>query len=121
MDLSAWERAWMPYGDLQGATYRPPGRNQADEERRPEEAVGGTTEDAGDRGRPDETISNISALTPPTHTHTHIHTTTHVHVFHSTATEDTQDRPSHTYTYTYTTQQTRSYYDPLRQDTHHIA
>ena len=33
-----------------------------DEERRPEEAVGGTTEDAENRGRPDETISNISAL-----------------------------------------------------------
>jgi len=33
-----------------------------DEERRPEEAVGGTTEDAENRGRPDEIISNISAL-----------------------------------------------------------
>ena len=40
-----------------------------DEEPRPEEAVGGTTEDAKDRRRPDETDNN----TPPSYSHTHTH------------------------------------------------
>ena len=52
-----------------------------DEEPRPEEAVGGTTEDAKDRRRPDETDNN----TPPSysHTHTHIHYYVHIHTFYS--------------------------------------
>ena len=76
MDLNAWESAWggawHPLSDHQGATYRPPGRNLDDEERRPEETVGGTTE-----GRPDETTPTYSR------THTHIHYYVHVHTFYS--------------------------------------
>ena len=49
-----------------------PGRNMDDEERRPEETVGGTTE-----GRPDETTPTYSR------THTHIHYYVHVHTFYS--------------------------------------
>ena len=60
-----------------------------DEEHRPEEFVGGTTEDARDRRRPDETEHIIYTL--PSHsrhqhlipTHLHIHTITHFHYFYS--------------------------------------
>ena len=102
MDLSAWERSWMPYSDLQGATNRPPGRNLDDEERRPEETVGGTTEDAGDRRRPDETDRT------PTRTHTHIHTITHIHTFYSHTHAHTPTPITHTASHYY--QYTRSYH-----------